>query len=118
VYGHDGPATGPLPVDADQNRDGTIIVRFTETGGRLVTTDAKAPRHFEIAGEDGGFVPAACQIDGDKVILSSPTGQPPGSIYQVRYAWQPFPEPAVNLTGTTGLPASPFQIPVSHPGRQ
>lgn len=114
VYGHDGPATGPLPISADQTASGTIVIRFKETGGQLTTTDGKSPCHFEMAGEDGVFTPAESQIEGETVILSVPSGRPPGSICRVRHAWRPFPQPAVNLTGTTGLPATPFQLSVSH----
>ena len=37
---------------------------------------------------------------------------PAGGIRTIRYAWQPFPEPPANLTGQTGLPATPFAIEV------
>lgn len=112
VYGRAGPATGPLPQAASREADGSVRIEFTATGGELVTTDGKAPRHFEVAGEGGGFEPATAEIAGDAVNLRCAGELPLGGITMIRYAWRPFPTPVVNLSGKTGLPTTPFGIAV------
>lgn len=64
---------------------------------------------FAIAGEDRKFVWARAEIDGDKVVVSSPEVPRPAA---VRYGWADCP--VVNLycnpgRGQPGLPASPFR---------
>lgn len=83
---------------------GRIRVRFDHTGGGLVTRNGEAPDWFEIAGEDGVFVPAAAAIDGNDVVVSSPQVPKP---VRVRFAWSQMAEP--NLMNREGLPASCFR---------
>lgn len=59
---------------------------------------------FAIAGADGVFVWADARIDGDTVLVSSPTVPQPTD---VRYAWAD--SPVCNLYNKAGLPASPFR---------
>jgi sialate O-acetylesterase len=59
---------------------------------------------FEIAGDDGKFIPADAKIDGDKVIVSSSDVSSPKN---VRYAWQNAPK--CSLYNKEGLPAVPFK---------
>jgi len=59
---------------------------------------------FAIAGADGVFVWADARIDGDSVVVSSPTVPQPTD---VRYAWAD--SPVCNLYNKAGLPASPFR---------
>ena len=64
---------------------------------------------FAIAGEDRKFVWAKAEIEGDKVVVSSPQVPKPVA---VRYGWADCP--VVNLYCSTGfqqpaLPASPFR---------
>jgi sialate O-acetylesterase len=59
---------------------------------------------FSIAGEDRKFVWAKAEIDGNKVVVSSP--QVPNPV-AVRYGWADFP--VVNLYNSADLPASPFR---------
>ena len=61
---------------------------------------------FEIAGADAKFAAADAKIDGESVVVSSPTVMDPVS---VRYAWAA--NPTCNLVNRAGLPASPFQAP-------
>jgi sialate O-acetylesterase len=112
VYGRDGPATGPRPQGASRQPDGSVRVAFTATGGGLATRDGAAPVLVEVAGADGRFQPAAARIDGEALVIMSAAGSPPGEIKNIRYAWRPFPEPKPNLTGQTGLPATPFELEV------
>lgn len=59
---------------------------------------------FAVAGADGAFVWADARIDGDTVVVSSPTVPQPTD---VRYAWAD--SPVCNLYNKAGLPASPFR---------
>lgn len=59
---------------------------------------------FSIAGEDQKFVWAKAEIDGNKVVVSSPEVPNPVA---VRYGWANCP--VVNLFNGAGLPASPFR---------
>jgi sialate O-acetylesterase len=58
---------------------------------------------FEIAGDDGHFVPATARIDGQTVVVNSAQVPAPK---QVRFGWANAP--VVNLFNAEGLPASPF----------
>jgi sialate O-acetylesterase len=59
---------------------------------------------FAIVGADHQWVWANAKIDGDKVIVQSPTVTAPVA---VRYAWAD--NPTCNLYNGAGLPASPFR---------
>jgi sialate O-acetylesterase len=59
---------------------------------------------FAVAGADGVFVWADARIDGDTVVVSSPTVPQPTD---VRYGWAD--SPVCNLYNKAGLPASPFR---------
>ncbi|MGB6688662.1 MAG: sialate O-acetylesterase [Terracidiphilus sp.] len=59
---------------------------------------------FEAAGSDGKFVPATATIDGETVIVTSPSITEPVS---VRYGWANSPR--CNLFNGEGLPGSPFR---------
>ena len=69
--------------------------RLVARGGEL--------RAFEIAGDDGKFVPAQARIDGATVVVSSPAVSAP---LAVRYGWANSPD--CNLFNGQDLPASPF----------
>jgi len=112
VYGRPGPATGPLPIRAVADADGRLTVTFKATGDGLATSDGQPPRHLEVAGPDGEFQAASARIAGDSLLVEPAGELPRGGIRTIRYAWQPFPKPPVNLTGATGLPATPFAIKV------
>lgn len=96
---------GPL-FKAFVVRDGKIHVAFDHADSGLTTRDGKAPSHFEIAGDDGKFVPAQAVISGKTVVVSSPQVPAPA---QVRFAWDHCAEP--NLSNKDGLPASAFRAP-------
>jgi sialate O-acetylesterase len=59
---------------------------------------------FSICGEDRKFVWAKAEIEGNKVVVSSPEVEKPVA---VRYGWADYP--VVNLWNKDGLPASPFR---------
>ena len=85
--------------------DGGIEIHFDHLGGGLVTRDGEVPSHFEVAGGDGVFKPAAAKIaaDGMSLVVSSPEVAEPK---QARFAWEKTAEP--NLMNAEGLPAAAF----------
>ncbi len=97
--------SGPL-LDVAEREGDSMVVSFNHVGDGLKSADDKPLRYFEISGKDGVFHPASARIIGkNTVAVSNPkVGQP----RDVRYAWLPYPNPAVNLFNRTGLPASPF----------
>ncbi len=81
-----------------------VRLRFEHVGAGLTTNDGEDPSHFEIAGEDGEFVPAQAKIVGNAVEVWADSVAEPT---QVRYGWHQEAEP--NLMNKDGLPASPFR---------
>ena len=112
TYGRPGPATGPRPLTAARIEDGGARVTFTATGGGLTTRDGGSPMLVEVAGADGEFQPATASIEGEALVVRPAGERPSGEIQKIRHAWRPFPEPRPNLTGKTGLPATPFEFEV------
>ncbi|MCA9080184.1 MAG: exo-alpha-sialidase, partial [Planctomycetaceae bacterium] len=97
--------SGPLSTNVSRNAK-TLTVRFQHCGAGLMSADSQPLRHFEVCGEDGAYHPAQATIVGpDRVAVVSDLVTSP---VHVRYAWQPFPDPPVNLCNASGLPASPF----------
>ena len=97
--------SGPL-LDVAEREGDSLVVSFKQVGGGLETSDKKAPRHFEVCGEDGVFHPAGAKIIGKNTLsVASPKVSAP---QYVRYAWMPYPVPSVNLINSEDLPASPF----------
>jgi sialate O-acetylesterase len=92
-----------------QVENGAIRVHFTQLGGGLVAKGGEPLKWFTIAGADGNYVPADAKIDGDTVVVSSPTVAAPVS---VRYAWDNYPD-GCNLYNAAGLPAAPFRTDAS-----
>lgn len=95
--------SGPLykSMKADGNK---LRLSFAHVGGGLKSSDGKPLIEFEIAGEDGKFVPADATIDGDTVVVQAKGIDNPT---QARYGWRNTTNP--NLVNKEGLPASPFQ---------
>jgi sialate O-acetylesterase len=92
------------PVYQSMKVEGSAIrVNFTHAAG----LNAKGgPLHwFQIAGADQKFVDADAKIDGDSVLVSSPSVPKPVA---VRYAWDNYPNTA-NLYNASGLQAAPFR---------
>ena len=83
---------------------GKIRLSFAHVGGGLKARDGKPLSEFEIAGEDGKFVPADATIDGNTLVVESKEVPAPT---QVRFGWRNQANP--NLINNEGLPASPFQ---------
>jgi sialate O-acetylesterase len=97
---HAGPTFEKMQVEGDKVR-----VTFTNVGGGLTSRDGKPLSWFEIIdADDGGFVKADAVIDGQTVVLSSPSVTHPVAM---RFAWSMLAEP--NLMNAEGLPAGPFR---------
>ncbi len=107
AYGQKVIYSGPI-YSSMQVEGNKIVLHFTHLGGGLVARRYSGTPAglvgFEIAGADRNFVGARAQIEGDTVVVESPTVANPVA---VRYAWQNYP--ICNLYNEAGLPASPFR---------
>jgi len=92
------------PRYRSMKKDGNVIrLEFDFVAGGLVAKEGKLTG-FAIAGADRKFVWADAKIDGNTVVVSSPSADAPAA---VRYAWQIGAE--ASLFNSAGLPASPFR---------
>ena len=117
----EGPTFNGMTVEG-----GAIRIHFTNTDGGLVARElpsvffpkSNSPKTlplernapygdvegFALCGKDGKWAWAGAQIEGDEVVVSSPSVPHPTA---VRYAWGN--NPTCNLYNGAGLPASPFR---------
>jgi sialate O-acetylesterase len=93
---------GPKMASVDR-LSGAIRVHFTHTDGGLVVKGEKL-EEFAIAGTDRKWYWADARLEGNAVLVSSPSVPNP---IEVRYAWQS--NPAATLYNGAGLPAVPFR---------
>lgn len=101
--------SGPLAVEIAPTQSG-VNVRFEHARG--LTARGGKLESFEVAGDDGQFVPAEATIIGaDTIQVSSPRVRDPRA---VRYGWCDACAP--NLFNAAGLPASPFILTRSKGG--
>ncbi|MCX7700398.1 MAG: sialate O-acetylesterase [Gemmataceae bacterium] len=96
---YSGPLYKSMSVEGDK-----IRLHFAHVGSGLASRDGKPLTEFEIAGDDDQFVAADAVIEGDTVVVSSPTVKQPT---QVRFGWRTTANP--NFMNKEGLPASPFR---------
>ncbi len=101
AYGESVEYSGPLFRQAVPEGDG-MRVWFDHASDGLVAKGGDL-QGFEIAGDDGRFVPATARVDGKTVVVS---GAGVAGAKYVRYGWANAP--VVNLFNGAGLPASPF----------
>ena len=73
---------------------------------KIVVRGGGSPTLLEIADENGDYVPAQAEIQGDRMILRA-EGIP--NPVRVRYAWTDYSD-KVNLFGENGLPLEPFEF--------
>jgi sialate O-acetylesterase len=102
TYGKRLTYSGPLFQSAEA-KGNDIVLHFSNADG-LSTSDGKAPQGFSIAGPDRRFYWADASIEGNTVVVSSPSVTNP---VMVRYAWGDSPR--CNLVNGSGLPGSPFR---------
>ncbi|NIP84696.1 MAG: 9-O-acetylesterase [Planctomycetales bacterium] len=101
TYGHPNLVySGPL-YKSHTVENNAIRIAFDHADG-LRSADGMSLSHFEVAGEDRTFLPAAARIDGSTILVS---GVP--KPVAVRFAWHQEAEP--NLVNAAGLPAAPFR---------
>jgi len=93
-----GPRYRQMQIKADK-----VILNFDHLGGGLEARGGRL-RGFAVCGADQKFVWANAEIDGGRVVVSSPQVERPVA---VRYGWADYP--VVNLFNREGLPASPFR---------
>jgi sialate O-acetylesterase len=94
--------SGPL-YESMKAEGGKIKLTFHHAE-KLRSSDGQPLSFFEVAGDDGNFVEAKAEIDGDTVIVSSDAVAKPSA---VRFGWKDYATP--NLVNGAGLPASPFR---------
>lgn len=97
---YSGPLYKSMKVEGNK-----IRIEF-EHAKSLVSKESVL-REFTIAGEDRKFVPARAVIEGNTVLVSSPSVDKP---LAVRFAWRNYSRP--NLYNEADLPASPFRTDV------
>lgn len=105
-YGHcQLIARSPRFFEATFGENGTVDLHFTDVGQGLLSTNEQPLSHFQIAGEEGNFVPALATIlDRDTVRVSAQNVPDPKA---VRFAWDETAQP--NLANSARLPAIPFR---------
>ncbi|MBC7904119.1 MAG: sialate O-acetylesterase [Gemmatimonadaceae bacterium] len=103
---YSGPLYESFLIEGDK-----ISIRFSHTGGGLITNDGEMPSSVSIAGADKKFVWAKAKIEGNKLIVWNEQVPEPKF---VRYAWADNPVDP-NLYNKEGLPASPFRTDFSQP---
>jgi sialate O-acetylesterase len=102
AHGEKIVANGPL-YRRMRVRNDRIILDFDHARSGLEARGGPL-RGFTVCGEDGEFMSARAEIDGRRVIVSSPLVSKPVA---VRYGWADYP--MINLFNREGLPASPFR---------
>lgn len=103
-YGKDDVVySGPI-FKAMKIEGAKATLSFDHIGGGLASLDNKPLSHFQVAGADKQFKPAAAEIKGDTVVVSAAGVDAPVA---VRFAWH---EVAIgNLGNKDGLPAVQFR---------
>lgn len=104
-YGRPGVSTAP--IYSSVRREGVKLRVFFERVGKGLRSQGggKGVRGVFIAGRDGVFAPAEAMIDGETLVVGSPSVTEPVA---VRYGWSNFPL-TYDLTNDSGMPAAPFE---------
>ncbi len=106
AYGErDVVADSPYPEQVEFKGD-ECRIRYGGVGGGLAVK-GDTLKGFELSADGQAFVPAAAEIKGDTVVVTSAEVKAPVA---VRYAWAGWPE--ATLANQEGLPATPFRWPV------
>ncbi len=100
TYGESVEYNGPSFRQATP--EGTSIRAWFDHA-RGLTAKGGEVTGFEVAGVDGNFASASAKIEGESILVSSPSVAEPVA---VRYGWAN--SPPCNLFNAEGLPASPF----------
>ncbi len=108
IYGEPLPPSGPVAVSAISS-GGQIVVNFRDIENGLVAYSHDRPIGFELCGAVCRF--AQSSIDGSKIVLPVPQDGPKPT--RVRYCWAD--SPVCTLFDRSGLPAGPFELPITQP---
>ncbi|KRA42850.1 9-O-acetylesterase [Pseudoxanthomonas sp. Root630] len=108
VYGERAlPPSGPVARSASRTREG-IRIAFDDVPVALATTGANGPIGFELCDAQRRCEYADAALDGRAVVLRSGHD---GYAERVRYCWADGP--VCTLRDATGLPAGPFELPIT-----
>ncbi|MGY1408915.1 sialate O-acetylesterase [Luteimonas sp. A611] len=108
VYGETLPASGPVAMAVRRNGE-AVVVEFGDVSDSLVAYGADGPIGFELCGADAGSCRyAQAQVRSNRVTLNAPAAH---AATRVRYCWAD--SPVCTLFDGAGLPAGPFELPVS-----
>jgi len=103
AYGRDVVASGPV-CDGVEFAEGSVRIRFKNSGAGLVAAGTANPQGFFLAGDDRRFYEADAVIDGNTVEARCASVPKPVA---VRYGWKD--NPVCTLYNGDGLPAVPFR---------
>jgi sialate O-acetylesterase len=105
TYGRSGIACRSPRFESLEQKDGKLVLSFTDVTGGWRPFDVNEPIGFTIAGADRKFVPAKAAIgkDGRVTVWSEAVAEP----VAVRYAWAD--NPVCNMYSAAGLPLTPFR---------
>ena len=109
--------SGPL-LKSIEFRGNTAELSFEHVADGLANPSGKDSNlgYFEIAGQDGKYVPANAKIVGEQVHVSTPQISNPK---YVRYLHRkPTPDSTISLVNSVGLPASGFMTDDFKPRRE
>jgi sialate O-acetylesterase len=102
TYGEKIVDAGPT-LKSVEHLPGALKLNFDHTDGGLIVKGNKL-EEFAVAGNDHKWHWAEAKVDGNSVVVSSPSTPEPVA---ARYAWQA--NPAATLFNGAGLPAQPFR---------
>jgi len=96
------------PFMRSVRRDGNrAVATFSSVGDGLKTRDGQAPDSWELARDDGRYVPAQAMLRAAQVVLTADGIEVPAT---VRLGWAP--DSNCNLVNSAGLPAMPFSAAI------
>ncbi len=100
--------SGPWPEKAAFNGDQIKIIFDSEQNPLRAIGDQTALQGFEVSFDGNTYMGTPARLGEGAVMITVPKNQTP---LKVRYAWANWPQ--LSLEDATGLPAPPFEIPVS-----
>jgi sialate O-acetylesterase len=105
------PIEGMSPSPASATRQGkTVTVRFDHVGAGLTAREWDKAIGFSVCSED-----RSCQWTDGIVAKDTVTLAAPAKAKFVRFCWSD--SPLCNLYSAEGLPAVPFELPITNAGR-
>ena len=112
-YTYNKDIVADSPFFGSLKKDGKNLIVTFKNATKMKTTDGKAPKYFEIAGEDGIFYPAEAELLDNQAILKNDKVADP---FMVRYAWRQ--NVTTTLVNENNLPAGAFNKSLPIPVRQ